>query len=187
MYGMVNKAVEDMVCLHFGERTWEQVKSQACVHNEIFISNEQYPDAVTYDLVGAASNVLPMDATQILHAFGEHWVLKVAPEGYGALMDGGGETMHEFLRNLPNFHTRVALLFPNLCPPRFACTDVTEHSLSLHYHSHRQGLAPFVRGLLSGLAQRFGESPDVQHVQKRSEGATHDIFELRWATPAAAA
>ena len=77
---------------------------------------------------------------------------------------------------------RVALLFPNLCPPRFACTDVTEHSLALHYHSHREGLAPFVRGLLSGLAQRFGESPDVQHVQKRSEGASHDIFELRWAT-----
>ena len=24
MYGMVNKAVEDMVCMHFDEATWEE-------------------------------------------------------------------------------------------------------------------------------------------------------------------
>lgn len=180
MYGMVNKAVEDMVCLHFGERTWQHVKSQAGVHDELFITNEQYDDAVTYNLVGAASDVLAMDASRVLRAFGEHWVLKTAQESYGVLMDGGGETMREFLLNLPNFHTRVALLFPNLCPPRFACSNVTAHSLWLHYHSSRQGLAPFVEGLLAGLAKRFAEAPEVQHVQRRADGADHDIFALQW-------
>ena len=46
MYGMVNKAVEDMVCMHHGEEAWEQIKSKAGVDVEVFVSNEGYPDEV---------------------------------------------------------------------------------------------------------------------------------------------
>ena len=31
MYGMVNKAVEDMVCRNYGAPTWERIKAQAGV------------------------------------------------------------------------------------------------------------------------------------------------------------
>ena len=49
---------------------------------EAFVSNEAFPDSMTYDLVGAASEVLGASASAILISFGEHWVLKTAATSY---------------------------------------------------------------------------------------------------------
>jgi len=186
MYGMVNKAVEDMVCLHHGEAVWEQIKTQAGVDVDVFMSNESYSDDITYQLVGAASEILKVPAEQILIGFGEHWVLHTAQEGYGGLMQAAGKTLPEFLRNLPNFHSRVAMIFPKLQPPRFECTEITQRSLKLHYFSHREGLAPFVVGLMQGLGKMFKTPATVHLVESKQNGADHDIFEVQW-TPAAVA
>jgi F420-0:gamma-glutamyl ligase-like protein len=114
MYGLVNKAVEELVVTNFGEEKWEAIKAKAGVDVEVFISNQAYPDDITYKLVGAASEVLGMAADDILVAFGEHWVLKTAAQSYGPMMKAGGKSLKEFLVNLPNFHTRVAMIYPNL-------------------------------------------------------------------------
>jgi hypothetical protein len=178
---MVNKAVEDMVCALHGEAMWEQVKARACVDVDVFISNEGYPDAVTYRLVQAVSELTATPADAILEAFGEHWILKTAREGYGELMDAGGRSLPEFLTNLPDFHTRVSMIFPRLEPPRFKVSDMTERSLLLHYHTQRAGLAPFVTGLLKGLGKRF-QTPltGVTLIRSRAEGAGHDTFLVEW-------
>lgn len=180
MYGMVNKAVEDMVCMHHGEQVWEQIKAKAGVDVEVFMSNEGYPDEITYDLVAAASVVLEVPAEQILHGFGEHWVLHTAQEGYGGLMKAAGKTLPEFLCNLPNFHSRVAMIFPKLQPPRFQCTDITDRSLKLHYFSHRPGLVPFVVGLMQGLGKLFKTPVTVTLREAKADGADHDVFDVTW-------
>jgi hypothetical protein len=186
MYGMVNKAVEEMVCLHHGEATWEKIKAAAGVDIDVFMSNESYDDDITYRLVGAASEVLALPAEQILIGFGEHWVLHTAQEGYGGLMKAAGKTLPEFLQNLPNFHARVAMIFPKLQPPHFRCTEITDHSLRLHYHSHRPGLAPFVVGLMQGLGRMFQTPVTVRRIEAKEEGADHDVFTVTW-EPAPAA
>jgi len=180
MYGMVNKAIEDMITSQHGEELWERVRARAGVNVEVFISNESYPDEITYGLVVAASEILEQPAADILHAFGEWWVLKTANEGYGALMKAAGKTLPEFLINLPNFHTRVAMIFPRLHPPLFRCSDVTETSLHLHYLSHRQGLSPFVCGLLAGLGKMFETPVDIQHVMQKDQGDDHDVYLVSW-------
>lgn len=180
MYGMVNQAVEEMVCMHHGAAVWERIKAQAGVDVDVFMSNESYPDDITYRLVGAASEVLAVPAETILAGFGEHWVLHTAQVGYGGLMKAAGKTLPEFLRNLPNFHSRVAMIFPNLQPPRFHCTDITEHSLRLHYISHRPGLAPFVVGLMHGLGKMFQTPTTVTQTEFKSQGADHDVFDVKW-------
>ena len=180
MYGMVNKAVEDMVCMHHGEAAWEEIKARAGVDVDAFMSNEPYPDDITYRLVGAASEKLGLPADQVLEAFGEHWVLHTAMEGYGGLMKSAGRSLPEFLANLPNFHARVALVFPKLQPPRFECADVTGQSLKLHYFTHRPGLSSFVVGLMRGLGKMFGTPVTVRLLQSREEGADHEIFDVSW-------
>jgi len=180
MYGLVNKAVEDMVVMHHGEPRLEQIKAKAGVDVEVFISHESYSDDVTYDLVGAASEVLGVPAEQVLIGFGEHWVLHTAQEGYGGLMTAAGKTLPEFLKSLPDFHSRVALIFPKLQPPRFGCSDFTDRSLKLHYFSHRPGLAPFVVGLLQGLGKRFGTPVTVRLAEAKADGADHDVFDVTW-------
>lgn len=185
MYGMVNKAVEEMVVLHHGETVWEHIKAKAGVETEVFMSNESYSDDITYNLVFAASEVLQVPAEQILIQFGEHWVLQTAQAGYGGLMRAAGRSLPEFLRNLPNFHSRVAMIFPNLQPPRFECTDITEGSLKLHYFSHRPGLAPFVVGLMQGLGKMYHTPATVRLIEAKASGADHDIFAVDWAPPPA--
>lgn len=85
MYGLVNKAIEDLVCSSHGVETWGRIKSKAGVDIEVFVSSEGYPDELTYNLVGAASEVLGISSEEALHAFGEHWVLYSGREGYGEL------------------------------------------------------------------------------------------------------
>ena len=182
MYGMVNKAVEDMVILKHGEVVWEQIKAKAGVEVDVFMSNESYADDITYKLVGAASQVLQVATEQILMEFGEHWVLYTAKDGYGGLMSAAGKTLPEFMRNLPNFHSRMTMVFPKLQPPHFECTEIRERSLKLHYHSHRQGLAPFVVGLMRGLGKKFNTPVTILQTAIKSQGADHDIFEVTWTT-----
>ena len=180
MYGMVNKAVEGLVRMQHGDEAWENIKIRSGVDVDVFISNESYPDDFTYRLVAAAAEELNAPAEAILEAFGEHWIKYTAFEGYGALMNAGGDNLKEFLLNLPNFHTRVVMIYPKLRPPSFTCTSVSDHSLHLHYYTEREGLAPFVVGLMRGLGDHFKTPVTIEATQRRTDGADHDIFLVSW-------
>lgn len=177
---MVNKAIQDLITSRHGEGVWEEIKARAGVEEDLFISNEGYPDSMTYDLVGAAVEVTGVPADQILHQFGQYWVLETAQHGYGAMLKGSGKSLREFLINLPNFHTRVAMIFPHLAPPRFECTEITESSLRLHYRTHRPGLAQFVVGLVQGLGKLYETPTTVELTESKEAGADHDIFLVTW-------
>ena len=167
---------------------WERIKERAGVDEEVFISNDSYPDELTYRLVGAASAELGLPADAVLEAFGQHWVLHTARAAYGGLLQAAGRTLPEFLAHLPDFHSRVQMIFPKLQPPRFLCTNVTPSSLRLHYHTHRAGLAPFVVGLMKGLVSMYSTPVEVRMVAAREQGADHDEFDVTWSpAPAAAA
>lgn len=180
MYGMVNRAIEEMVICGHGEAVWERIKERAGIDVEVFVSNEGYDDSLTYGLVGAVSAELGVPAEKILEAFGVYWIVQTAQKGYGDLMASGGSTFREFMLNLPNFHARLSMIFPHLQPPEFACGEVEEHSLRLHYRSHRAGLAPFVRGLIVGLGQMFDTAVEVVQTADKLTGADHDEFLVRW-------
>jgi hypothetical protein len=180
MYGIVNKAIRDLIVSDFGSEAWDAVKKRSGVELEFFVSNEPYPDDLSYRLVCAASEVLSLPADDILIRFGQHWVMKTGVDSYGCLLKSGGGSLREFLLNLPDFHARVALLFPQLQPPEFTCTDVTETSLRLHYFTHRAGLTSFVLGLLWGLSKLYETPVAIELAAARSNGADHDIFDVRW-------
>jgi hypothetical protein len=180
MYGMVNKAVQDLLVTNHGEDVWHKIRSKAGLQDEVFISTESYPDEVTYKLVVAASEVLDLPAESILNQFGRWWVLKTAKHGYGQLLAAGGRDLGEFLQNLPNFNTRVSMVFSALQPPEFRCTEVAPRQVRLHYLSHRRGLSAFVIGLLEGLGEMFSVAVQIVHEQKAGDGVDHDVFLVSW-------
>ncbi len=184
MYGMVNNAIKELILAEHGDQVWERIKKRADVVNEVFLSNEPYPDETTYRLVEASASELEMTAEAVLQRFGMWWVLKTAREGYGHLLQNCGRTLPEFLRNLPNFHTRIMMMFPELRPPEFECSDAEPDSLRLHYRSSRKGLAPFVVGLLYGLGEMFETTIHVAHERSVGSGADHDVFLISWESPA---
>jgi hypothetical protein len=180
MYGLVNKAIHDMVCSRFGEEIWQEIKQKSEIDVDIFISMEGYPDDITHKLVKAASTVLGLSSSEIMQAFGEFWVEYTSQEGYGEMMDMSGDTLPEFLENLDNLHARVGVSFPKLQPPSFECSDMEENSLNLHYHSERQGLTPMIFGLVKGLGTRFDTEVDITQIQNRDDGAEHDEFVVKY-------
>lgn len=180
MYGMVNKAIEDMVVSTSGEEVWERIKQQASVDVDVFVSSEAYPDRMTYALVEAAGEVLRLPPHQVLEAFGEHWILRTAMQGYGDMMAAGGKNLRDFLVNLPDFHSRVSMILPHLAPPRFFCLEADEREVRMRYESHRAGLAPFVVGLFKGLGKMFETPVTVQQLADKTAGAERDEFLIRW-------
>lgn len=180
MYGIVNKAIQDLITDKFGEEKWEEVREKSGVDVDFFLSNEPYDDDITYKLAGAASEVLGLSVGQVLNAFGEWWILKTGKEKYGGLMEAGGNNLKEFLVNLPVFHNRIMLMYPKLTPPEFKVSHIEESSIQVHYHSKREGLQEFVRGLLSGLGQMYKVTTKIDLVQSRDSGSTHEIFKVSW-------
>lgn len=180
MYGIVNKAIEDLITEQFGASEWEAVKEKSGIDIDFFLSNEPYDDAITYQLAGAAAEVLGLTVGQVLIAFGEYWVLKTGKEKYGGLMEAGGKNFREFLVNLPLFHNRIMLIYPKLTPPEFKVSDITENTIHVHYHSKREGLQEFVRGLLQGLAILYQTDASIELIQSRDEGSSHEIFKISW-------
>ncbi|MBD2435514.1 heme NO-binding domain-containing protein [Nostoc sp. FACHB-110] len=181
MYGLVNKAIQDMVCEYHGEETWERIKQKADIEDiDFFIGMDSYSDDVTYRLVSAACEVLNTPADEILQAFGEYWVNYTAEEGYKELLASAGTSLPQFLENLDNLHARVGLSFSQLRPPSFECEHTSDKTMELHYQSTRQGLAPMVIGLLHGLGKRFQTNVDVTQVSFREQGETHDIFSIKY-------
>ena len=180
MYGMVNKAVEDLVTIKFGADKWQAIKKKAGVTVDSFISMDSYDDSITYGLVGAASEVLGLTPNQILFAFGEFWVLHTARLGYGDMLSSAGRNLPEFLDYLPSFHIRVALIFPHLKPPRFEVTDRETDHMTMHYYSHRPGLSEFVMGLLSGVGKLYETPVNITHTKSKDQGADHDEYLVQW-------
>lgn len=180
MYGLVNKAVEQMVRTTYGDEAWEAVRSHAEIAPAAFVSMQQYSDEVTYRLVDAASATFGIARAEVLRAFGRYWTLYTGNEGYGDLLEMTGASLVEFLLNLDMMHGRVGLIYPELRPPSFRCSEITPAGLLLHYYSEREGLAPMVIGLLEGLAVRFKTPIAVSMVQSRADGADHDQFRIRF-------
>ncbi|QKJ67709.1 heme NO-binding domain-containing protein [Deefgea piscis] len=180
MYGIVNKALQEMVCADYGGETWQQILLKADISDEFFLSSEAYPDSTTYSLVGAASAITGLPAEQLLQQFGRYWVLETGQRSYGHLLKAGGENLQDFLINLPNFHARIFLIYPNLQPPEFLCEPNGLQGVRLKYFSHRAGLAPFVVGLLFGLGELFETAVTVNQSKSRATANDFDEFLVAW-------
>jgi hypothetical protein len=180
MYGIVNKAIEELVIENFGEKKWEAIKERSSVDLPFFVSNEPYPDDITYRLASAVFEEMNMSLSDVLVAFGEWWVLRTSKQKYGSLMDAGGTNLKEFLLNLPAFHNRIMLIYPKLMPPEFRITELGENSIWVHYYSQREGLQDFVRGLLQGLGKMYETPVSVTLMAGKNETLDHDVFEVCW-------
>ena len=178
MYGIVNQAIQGLITDKFGIDKWNEIKERSSVNVDYFISNEPYNDSLTYDIVGVASEVLKIDATIILEEFGFYWATVIGMEKYGDLMKSGGKNFTHFVLNLPNFHSRVMLIFPNLAPPEFSVEQVNEQLLILHYYSHRDGLSHFVLGIIKGIGQIYNTEIETKIILSEKNEFQHDIIEI---------
>jgi len=92
MEGLVNEAVQDFVTQHHGADTWRSVREKAGVPNPEFLPLRQYPDELTFAMVGAACEATGRDAATLVEEIAVFWVAFTAQRGYGPLLDQLGTT-----------------------------------------------------------------------------------------------
>lgn len=161
MYGMVHQAARDLATQELGGDGWKAVLESCGLDETHFISSDLYSDEVTFKLVGAICEIAQLAPADLLRTFGKHWVSYASKTSYGALMDQFGDDLESFVENLDDLHSRVQASMPGAQLPSFELVSATPQYLDVAYRSHREGLVPFVAGLLEGLMARFGETGTV--------------------------
>jgi len=178
VYGLINGSLKDMIQTKFGEEKWQEVMKLSGVPEDSFLTMRKYDDALTYSLAGAASEVLGAPVDACLEMFGEYWVLETASKSYGVLLDAAGTDMLEFLSNMNALHDRITGTFLEYLPPEFYIEQADSFH-KIHYLSKREGLTPFVVGILKGLAIRFDTTLTILDQQEIDvEQGTHTIFHV---------
>jgi len=178
MYGLINNSLKSMIIEQFGEEQWQQVLSASGVPDDSFLTMRSYDDKITYALAGAASEVLGAPVDACLEMFGQYWVLETASKSYGMLLDAAGQDMLEFLGNMNALHDRITSTFLSYVPPEFFVESKDDHYL-IHYVSKREGLTPFVVGLLKGLATRFDcELTILSQTEMPVDSGAHTVFAI---------
>lgn len=176
MYGMVNNALQDLVTRHLGEGAWLRLAAAAGIEDGLFISLESYPDDVTYTLVGGAAEALKLPVEAFLKEFGRHWISYAMQTAYAPLLRAP-RSLSEALESLDDMHQRIQRTLPKLNAPSFRFHPSTNGG-TLRYSSSRTGLAPFVIGLLHGLAELHGTEVTIRHTTPRAPDTDFDEFEL---------
>ncbi len=179
MYGLVNAAFRELIVSRHGPQKWETIRKGVGVEDDVFYRMEPYPDELTTKLVQHGATVTGLSSEELLISFGEYWVTYTIQEGYAALFDIAGDSLADFLLRLDELHVRVGKNFPKLRPPSFRFDVLDRSTLRMHYLTTREGLCPFVLGLLKGLSNRFQTPLDVETLECRMRGADHCVFLLR--------
>ncbi|XP_065345782.1 guanylate cyclase soluble subunit beta-1 [Cloeon dipterum] len=178
MYGFVNYALELLVIKTFGEETWEQIKKDADVTIEgQFLVRQIYDDAVTYNLIGAAVNLLQIPADTILELFGKMFFEFCQDSGYDKILQVLGATPRDFLQNLDALHDHLGTLYPGMRAPSFRCTEEEDGQLVLHYYSDRPGLEHIVIGIVKEVAKKLHDTEvEVTILEGKTEHSDHIKF-----------
>lgn len=178
MYGLLNRAIQELVETSFGRETWESVVRKVNHDSFGFIAMKKYPDELTYDLVGAVSEETGMAPEAVMEAFGEFWTVYTGHVGYKDIMSMMGPDPITFLGNLDGMHARVASIYTEMDPPKFVIRPIEGNRYELEYHSHRPGLWPVVVGLVRGVGKLYDTTMDVRLVEAKTVPVGYDRFEL---------
>ncbi|MFM1960767.1 MAG: hypothetical protein RL588_2284 [Pseudomonadota bacterium] len=164
MYGMIHRAAREMVTDAGGARLWNNILTRSGLQDEAFISGLSYPDEMTLGLIGAVAQEMNLSLEETLVRFGRYWIGFADASAYSPLMTMAGDDIFDFCRNLDRMHASIQVSLPDVDVPSFRVLEMGETFIRLAYVSNRDGLEPFVTGLLEGLLQRFGHQGQVRMV-----------------------
>lgn len=173
MYGMIHRALRQMVLDERGEEVWSSIQRTANVELSDFISSATYPDEVTQRLLSTASEVLGQDSDKMLKQFGQFWIRYAEASSFGSILAFTGQDIVSFISNLDRMHRTIQDVMIKAQMPSFSILEHDVGQITVEYRSTRTGLAPFVSGLLLGLLERFNLKGSVSLI---SEEPSKSVF-----------
>ncbi len=179
MYGLVNQSLLDFSRSAYpGFDLPREMEEAGLVPGEGFDPFQSYDDEVTLGLIGHIVARTQCDLADLLRRFGIFWLSETASCHYAELLELAGSDIESFLGSLNSLHDRAHGIFPGYRPPSFRTEgSLAGNDFEVYYSSHREGLAPFVVGLLQGVVLRFDADHVVAHTGTTPSG--EEVFTLR--------
>jgi guanylate cyclase soluble subunit beta len=177
MYGMIHRGIRQMICDEAGEAAWAAIERDLDIGPEHLISADSYDDALTFQIVDHVARLSGQAMDEWLLSYGRYWIGFAESSPYGAMMRFTGRDIVEFITNLDRMHHGIKSALPAATMPSFTLLHSEAGLLRVAYSSPREGLEPFVQGLLEGLLTRFGHDGKVAQIT----GSSNTVeFEVRF-------
>lgn len=178
MYGMINAYLKELIITDYGKDIWNSIARKNKLENEVFIEMLVYDDNLTFKIVQTTVETCNITVEAFLRKAGRGWVLHTSQGSYSTFYKMY-TSMEGFLSALNTIHEELSIVMEGLKPPRFTVSGA-EKGFYLDYASHREGLIPFVYGLLQGLAQLYEEDVTINESGRVKEtGAYRFVIKKR--------
>lgn len=162
MHGLINRTIQGFLRDSYGAAVWAGIATDCGIGPAGFEAMLHYPDAMTEDLLAAASRHLRRPRETILEDIGT-WLIS-APAGLPLrrLLRFGGVDFADFLWSLEELPGRVALALPDLGLPGLRLHETGKGEFDLHCRGMR-GFGHVLVGMLRAMADDYGALVVLTH------------------------
>lgn len=177
MYGVIYIAIKDYAETAFGTEKWEAIVAESGVNVDFTVTEQPFNDNISYILAKAVSAITHTPLQVVLYNFGLQ-VIRSTNAKFKPIISERGETLRDYLLNLPDFHNRISLIYPELMAPEFRLSDVQPGSMMIHYRKRIEGMTEYIRGYINGLAEVYNETVSIVPVS--ASGGTEEVYKITW-------
>lgn len=177
MYGMIHRAMRQMVFEQLGEEAWLALEHRLKIGPTELLTGMVYEDTLTFEIVAEAAARFNLTVDECLFEFGRYWIRYAEQGSLSSIMTFTGQDLATFIANLDRLHLAVGAAMPGTRLPSFTTLERNSGHLVVEYRSDRMGLENFVCGLFHGLMDRFDTHGDVAIT---SRGETSVVFDIRY-------
>eukprot|EP00043_Microstomoeca_roanoka_P000114 m.26766 g.26766 ORF g.26766 m.26766 type:complete len:689 (+) comp10121_c0_seq1:129-2195(+) len=180
MYGLLHKALMSWVSsMPNGDELTQMILAEldfAGGPDDFF---RYYTDEQTGKILATIGKVTQRSQEDCKYEAGKFFLTGILESGYGNALRTLGKDFYTMLTNLDSLHESFLSSFPNMRTPSVRPEKNPDGTLSIHYYSATEGLAPFMMGSLVACAARLYDLDiEIHHRIKKDNGHGHDIFHV---------
>ena len=170
MHGLINRSIQCFIQDTYGLPSWQAVCSHAGLDTPGFEAMLTYPDALTHDVLAAATTVLRRPRDTLLEDLGTYLVSNEKVTALRRLLRFSGVNFIDFVNSLEELPERGRLALPSLEMPELVLTDRGQGLFVLHCTGPLPGAGHVLVGLLRAMADDYGALVLLDHLGPEAEG-----------------
>lgn len=177
MYGIIYVAIKDYAEAAFSPDIWQSILDESGLSVNLNSTELPYNEDKIFSFAEAICKVCNTPMDTVLYGMG-YQVPVTTSQKYPEVMLSRGDSLQEYLLNLPAFHNRISLIYPELTPPEFRITQADDNGIEIQYLYNRKDITPYVLGYLSGITRYFNQSGEVK--VSPATDSRHLAFNISW-------
>jgi hypothetical protein len=184
MHGLVNRAVQCFLCdVYSAELSRKVLTAAGFDPGAGFSVLRQYDDALTEELVAAASRELGQPTPDFLEDLGVYLASHESCANIRRLLRFGGDSFPEFLHSLTELQDRVRLAVDDLVLPEIELRQHDSGRLSLSVLGDHAGIGYVLTGILRAMADDYGALALFENVGRygRAETISIQLLDVHYA------